>query len=264
MTVRPSARRRTIDARLGLSRGDDPAGRARAITLPAPVGILISIMAGMFILSILLPYGLSERLAFGLGFIPARFAAGLAGQAGPGATIIPLFGHMFLHGNLGHLLFNVLWLAVFGTGVGRRMMIESPRSGGYNTSLFLAFFAASGVAGALFYALFNPASPILLIGASGAISGLMAGAMRFALRPFAPYGPAYGRLASPGARPVLVASAVYIGINLMTAIGAGGLFGDGLAIAWEAHIGGYLFGLFAFPLFDRLARRDSPAEGYVL
>lgn len=213
-------------------------------------------------------FGLGRQIDYALGFIPARFAAGLVGQATLGQTVVPLFGHVFVHGSLGHLLLNTLWMAVFGTGVARRMVIEQARGeedrAGQtrNTVLFLAFFLACGVAGALFYGVLNAGSMALLIGASGAISGLMAAAMRFALRPFAPYGPAYGPLASAHSRPVLAATGVYVGFNLLTAIGLGGVFGSGLDIAWEAHIGGYLFGLYAFPPFDQTVRRPPPEERF--
>ncbi len=257
MHQRPSASRRGLDSRLGLNPPERRRGGGGMIVLPRLVGVLIAIMAIVHVLGIL---GLGRTLDWVLGFIPARFLAGMNGQVGPTETLLPLFGHVFVHGNLPHLLLNSLWLAVFGTGVVRRLAVETPRgrTHAFNAGVFLAFFFACGVAGALFYAAFNPASPVVLIGASGAISGLMAGAMRFALRPFAPFGPEQGRLAPVSSRPVAVASAVYIGFNILTAIGAGGVFGSGLTIAWEAHIGGYLFGLFAFPLFDGCARRSSP------
>jgi membrane associated rhomboid family serine protease len=261
MTTRPSARRRTIDARLGLTRGGTPQEQARLVTMPPLVGTLIVVMVGVFVMG-LPSRTFGNEIDWTLGFVPYRFAAGLLGEASLAATLVPLFGHVFVHGNLPHLLLNVLWLAVFGTGVARRMAIEDERGAWRNGLLFVAFFMASGVAGALAYGVLNPGAGHLLVGASGAISGLMAAAMRFALRPFAPYGPAHGPLASPHARPVAVASAVYIGFNLLTALGAGGLFGSGLQIAWEAHIGGYLFGLYAFPAFDRLVKRPAPPDLY--
>lgn len=274
MTTRPSARRRSLDARLGLRQegAQRAPGAGPIMTMPGVVGVLIALMVGVFVLGFLPdpfgPMSLGRRIDYVLGFIPARFAAGLVGQASLTETLVPVVGHVFVHGNLGHLLLNVLWLAVFGTGVARRLVIEGGRLGApsgtraANTLVFLGFFLACGVAGALFYGALNPGSRVLLVGASGAISGLMAAAMRFALRPFAPFGPAYGPLASARSRPVLAASGVYIGFNLLTALGFGGLFGTGLDIAWEAHIGGYLFGLYAFPLFDGLARRPVPAERF--
>ena len=58
-------------------------------------------------------------------------------------------------------------------------------------------------------------------------------------------------------RRILLASAVFIGINLLAIIGFG-KFGAAGAIAWEAHVGGYLFGLLAFGAFDTAAQNETP------
>ncbi|HML30735.1 MAG TPA: rhomboid family intramembrane serine protease, partial [Hyphomicrobium sp.] len=55
---------------------------------------------------------------------------------------------------------------------------------------------------------------------------------------------------------IVLASIVFLAINLLAIIGFG-KFGETGAIAWEAHIGGYLFGLFAFGLFDRSDKRAA-------
>ncbi|MBB4659030.1 rhomboid family intramembrane serine protease [Parvularcula dongshanensis] len=257
MPASPFDNRRRLEARLGLTRGAASGGREPALIVP---GVVSGLLAVIVVVSLIcfLPTGFGRRADFVLAFIPLRFTSGITGGEGGIGLLLPLVGHLFVHGNLAHLLLNALGFVVFGTGVARRLGVEAESSSAraWNRGLFLAFFLACGVAGALFFLLFNMGSPVMLIGASGAISGLMAAAMRFALRPFAPYGLTEGRLARPGSRPVVVASLVYIGLNLLTALGLGGLAGGGLDVAWEAHIGGYLFGLFAFPVFDRLVRRD--------
>ena len=252
MRISPQDRRR-FEARLGLTGGG---GQGGIIRLPGVVTGLLAVI-GVVSLVCLLPTGLGHRLEYMLAFVPARTIAQLdQGQSVLGA-LMPLVGHVFVHGNLGHLALNALGLAVFGSGVARRLATDAadPKARTWNTLLFLSFFLACGVAGGLFFALFNLGSAVMLIGASGAISGVLAAAMRFALRPFAPYGLAEGPLAPVSSRPVVVASLAYVGFNLLPAIGLGGMPGGGLQIAWEAHVGGYLFGLFAFPVFDRMARR---------
>ena len=260
MTTRPSNLRRTIDARLGLARGGG-GERDWVVAVPSVVGILLAVMAFVFAVGELLPKRLAWKLDYTLGFVPSRLSAGLEGRYG--VTMLdgagPLVSHLFVHGNFAHIALNGIGLAIFGTAVARRLRVEAGGgAGAWNTALFLGFFFASGVAGALAYAVVNAGSGILLVGASGAISGVMAGAMRFALRPFAPYGPEAGPLASPMAMPILVTSLVYVGSNLLTPLGLGQVVGIGLDIAWEAHVGGYLFGLFAFPLFDRAVARPAP------
>jgi membrane associated rhomboid family serine protease len=60
---------------------------------------------------------------------------------------------------------------------------------------------------------------------------------------------------------IIFASIAFLAINLLAIIGFG-KFGETGAIAWEAHIGGYLFGLLAFGVFDRsvdrAAHNDAP------
>ncbi len=248
---------RSFTERLGLSQGPRPGG-GPFIHVPGLISGLIFVMVAMFAVQVLLPGVPQRRFEIALAFIPLRFNSEFAAQEGLLGLLVPFIGHIFLHGSVQHLVFNALWMAIFGAGVANRMCLESSsgRSRIINTTVFLAFFLASGIAGATFFFVMQPQSPVLLIGASGAISGLMGAAMRFAFRPFTGFPVAIGGLSPITARPVLAASAIYIGVNLMTALSAAG-FGEPLNIAWEAHIGGYLFGLLAFPVFDAMVRRPS-------
>ena len=99
-----------------------------------------------------------------------------------------------------------------------------------------------------------------VIGASGAISGLMGAAIRIlpVQRPWNLKGPLLPLLS----RPVLIFTAAWIAINLLmglTSFGANLTGGGVQAIAWQAHVGGYLAGLFLAGLFDRL-RPHNPVE----
>ncbi len=75
---------------------------------------------------------------------------------------LTLLTSMFLHGGIGHLLGNMLFLWLFGC------MLEP----GMGRLRFLGLYLASGVGGDLFFALFNLHSHVPLVGASGAIAGL--------------------------------------------------------------------------------------------
>jgi membrane associated rhomboid family serine protease len=55
----------------------------------------------------------------------------------------------------------------------------------------------------------------------------------------------------------VLTSLAFVGLNLLAIIGFG-KFGEVGAIAWEAHVGGYLFGLLAFGLFDSAAQNAPP------
>ena len=106
----------------------------------------------------------SSRRAIATAFLAAH-------NADPGGWLeraIPFVSYMGLHNDLTHLAINSLWLLAFGPIVARRF-------GGF---LFLLFFLVCGVAGAATHLAFNWGSLVPVIGASGAISGLMAAGLR--------------------------------------------------------------------------------------
>jgi membrane associated rhomboid family serine protease len=198
-----------------------------------------------------------------LAFIPARYS-GFADQIPGGSTaeVTSFVTHMAVHADITHLAFNSLWLLAFGSVLCARM-------GGLR---FITFSLASGISGALLFLLFNPGLESPVIGASGAVSGMMGGVMRFIFNAI-DRGEGYLLRHQPSAIPavtimgalrdrrIVLASLVFLAINLLAVVGFGQL-GEAGAIAWQAHIGGYLFGLFAFGLFDRsdarAAQNDLP------
>ncbi len=199
--------------------------------------VLILAFLALWIAPASVDYAVSERL----GLSPARLAAGGAGPGGWFWSIAPLFTHAVIHATGPHLLFNLLWLVVFGAPVARRF--DSPLR-------FLAFFALCCAAGGAFFALFHWNDPTLLVGASGGITGLLGAVVRFAFhRPASKPASPKGVLPLTD-RSVLTWSAVVIAMNASIAVFGPGVGAGDVEIAWEAHVGGYLFGLAAFPLFD--------------
>jgi len=195
---------------------------------PASVLWLIGSLVAVHLLAV---YGfLPDAVWESLAFVPARLIEG----GGPSAYF-SLVSHMFLHGGYLHLTMNCLWLLAFGPIVARR----------YGAGLFLALFFASGIAGALTHLAVNWGSPLAVIGASGGVSGLMGAGFRMIRWPGVHTSK---RLVPLLARPILVFSAVWLITNLVFGIIGFG----GQTIAWEAHMGGYFFGLFAISLVDRL------------
>lgn len=157
--------------------------------------------------------------------------------------------YAFLHGSWLHVGLNSVWLAAFGTPIARRC----------GTGRFLALSAVSAIGGAVLYALMNPMQVIPMIGASGAVSGLMAAASWFI---FAPAGWHWeGRLTEPHERPrqplgdlvrnrpFLIFLAVWFGTNYLFAVVQPVSLAEG-SVAWEAHVGGFLSGLLVFPWLD--------------
>ena len=152
-----------------------------------------------------------------------------------------------LHGSWGHVVLNSLWLAAFGTPVARRC-------GGLR---FVALAVAAAVGGAAAHWLAHPYSVMPMVGASAAVSGMMAAAARFMFgggqagwtgAVDQPRLSLLGLLANPRA-------ALFVGIwfvvNLLFGIVATPLGITDATIAWEAHVGGFLAGLLLFPLIDR-------------
>jgi membrane associated rhomboid family serine protease len=164
--------------------------------------------------------------------------------------------YALLHGSWTHVLINSVWLAAFGTPILRRC-------GGIR---FFALAAASALGGAVLYAFMNPMQILPMIGASAAISGMMAAVSWFMFAP-ADWLPE-GRLTQAHEKPrerlsdiirnrqVLIFLAVWFGANYVFAfvqpIGV-----TDASIAWEAHIGGFLVGLALFPLIDPLPARPG-------
>jgi membrane associated rhomboid family serine protease len=108
----------------------------------------------------------------------------------------------------------------------------------------------------------HPGEDAVLVGASGALSGYMAAASRFL---FLGNGPFMRNWSAPAAplslvftdRRTLAFVGIWFAINIISGL-TGGLGAD-VAIAWEAHIGGFLAGLLLFPVFDP-PRWPSEAE----
>ncbi|MGW8288249.1 MAG: rhomboid family intramembrane serine protease, partial [Desulfobulbales bacterium] len=104
-----------------------------------------------------------DQLVFALGFIPARFLSQQAHDWFNLSGFVPVFSSMFLHANLIHLISNMWMLWIFGDNVEDSM----------GHGRYLVFFLLCGVASVVAQALANPDSVIPMIGASGAISGVL-------------------------------------------------------------------------------------------
>lgn len=194
-------------------------------------------------------------------FIPARY--GPMGTDLPGGALALYTSpvtHMALHGDWLHLGLNGAWLLAFGGAIAER---TGPRR-------FLAFFVVSGLAGAAAFYAANSTLAQPMIGASGAISGLMGAILRILFPALDSGGfrrlreaPRSIRLMSLGEaltdRRILVTSAVLVLINVLTMIGFG-TAQTGAGIAWEAHIGGYLLGLITYGLFDNVSRFEDDRQ----
>jgi len=217
---------------------------------PAVVLWLIGLLAALHLARISRP-ALSDALVYEYGLYPLRYSHAFleSHMANPGTLwerVVPFLSYLGLHGSWMHLIINCLWLLAFGPIVARR----------FGNVLFLLFFLACGVAAALCYLALNWGSPVPVVGASGAISGLMAAAIRM-LPGQAPWvTQSEAPLAPLLSRQILVFSAIWAAINLLTALTGLGVGGESGLIAWQAHLGGFLAGLLLCGPLDRLRPRS--------
>jgi membrane associated rhomboid family serine protease len=170
------------------------------------------------------------------GFIPARYFA--MSEAHPErivALYLPLLTTMFLHGGWLHLIANMWTLFIFGDNVEDRL----------GRFRFLLFYLASGIAGSLLHAYLTPNSWVPVVGASGAIAGVMGAyfllfrqSMVLVFIPFFFVAPI-----------VEVPAYVFLGVWFLLQFfsGAFSVLGpraaQGGGVAFWAHVGGFLAGV---------------------
>ncbi len=224
----------------------------RAVTAAAALMVAIQLIRG------LLPDDVDLTVLLALAFIPARYSGAAAELPGGYLTCFTsFFTYMVVHAGWVHLVVNVLWMLAFGSAVARRL----------GDRKFVLFSVLCGVAGAFTHLAFHFGEMAPVVGASAAISGQMAGALRFIFK----IKPAPGRMAPDFiAAPlmglaetwrdhrILLFLVLWVAINAYFGLSAVRIAGQEGGIAWEAHIGGFLFGLLTFGLFDTGGR--TPAE----
>lgn len=143
---------------------------------------------------------------------------------------------MFLHGSLGHLLFNMWSLWIFGNNVEEA----------FGHIRYAMVYLLGGIAATLTFVFVNPDSTVPLVGASGAIAA--------ALGAYAVLFPGHQIITFVGWFLIPLPAIIFLGFWLLAQFGLGGT-----NVAWEAHVGGFLFGmvvslLFRGPLLRRVAR----------
>jgi membrane associated rhomboid family serine protease len=254
-----------ISARSGVILSEPPAANPREpiFNIPRPIVTTVTLLVLVHVARLVLltdEQDLEFVLAF--GFIPARYGGDTAIGSLPGgfaADLWTFFTYAFLHADWTHLGLNLAWLVPFGSAVARRF-------GAWRYALFMLVTAAFG---AMAHLVTHLGAIEPMIGASAAISGAMAAAMRFVFQ-------RQGRLAffrdgADAARlPALPLRATLCDprflLFLATWVGLNALFGFGTItfgaeagqeIAWQAHVGGFFAGLVLFKAFDRA---PSPPE----
>jgi membrane associated rhomboid family serine protease len=186
-----------------------------------------------------------------VGFTPASFFTNYApADVGKVPAALTIFTSMFLHGSVLHIAGNMLYLWIFGNNVEDAM----------GHARYLLFYLVSGVAAVMTLAFVDPSSHVPLVGASGAISGVLAAYV----------------LLFPRARVTVVVPLGFIflpfRISAIWVVGfwfilqllmAAATKADQPGVAWWAHVGGFAIGAILtpffksqeFPLFGSVRRR---------
>ena len=240
--------------------------REPILTLPGALTAYVLLIAAIH-LRVLLPPEWENWTVDVFGFIPKRYDSTLMDvdfPGGAGAKVWTFVSYSLLHANLTHIGFNVLWLLPFGSALARR----------FGALRFFLFMAVTAAAGALAHLLTHEHEIAPMIGASASVSGTMAAAMRFAFVQGSFLSFSRGDAEAAAKVPALSLSralrnprvlgflAVWFVVNIIFGVWSLSIGTDGVSVAWQAHIGGFIAGLILFALFDPVphARDAAPAS----
>ncbi len=204
----------------------EPPRRQQILNVPAVVVALVialGLIHGFVVLALTAQQTTEVLLLF--AFIPARYdPAVLPDVVWPGgeaADIWTFVTYALLHGDVSHLVFNAVWLLAFGSPVAQR----------FGPLRFMAFMAVTAATGAGVHLMTHFGELLPMIGASAAISGTMAAAIRFAFQRGGPLTswrdraeanrvPAAPLMTSLRDPRVLAFLAAWFGINLLFGLGS--------------------------------------------
>jgi membrane associated rhomboid family serine protease len=184
-------------------------------------------------------------MAYRYGTLPAALLSWERVQ--PIHPALTVFTSMFLHGGFFHIIGNMLYLWIFGDNIEHRL----------GRVRFILFYALSGTAAAFAHAITEPASTVPMIGASGAVSGVLGAYILLYPRAHVHTLVFLGFFVQVIRLPALVVIGFWAVIQLLSGISSS-VAGQG-GVAWFAHVGGFVFGIGVMKLFimGKKRRRSS-------
>ena len=216
-------------------RDDNPSGTPPIVTIAF---IVLCVLVFLWQLSFGAQGG--ERIVYALGVVPAVLLG--QGQLPPDLSLVSpwmtIFTSMFMHGGWMHLIGNMLYLWIFGDNVEDAM----------GHGRFVVFYLLCGIAAVLAQALPDPSSTVPMIGASGAISGVLGAYLL--LYPHArvlvviPLGFYFHPMRIPAGLVLVLWFGLQLLSSAMAQPGQGG-------VAFRAHIGGFVAGMILIPIFKQ-------------
>ena len=186
--------------------------------------VLVNIL--IFAWSLTLPQGLERGFVYRYALVPKELLLSLCARP----DLLPyncltIFTSMFLHGGVLHVAGNMLYLWIFGNNVEDTV----------GHVKFIAFYLLSGLAAALAQFSFDPSSAIPMIGASGAISGILGAYLLLFPRAKVKTLIFILIFVTTVDIPAMLLLTIWFFIQIT--------FSQGEGVAWFAHIGGFVFGL---------------------
>ncbi len=206
--------------------GDD---NSEIRTIPVVTYALIVLNVLFFLLEL----SQGESFIMNWSFIPSHFLSN------PIANIPTIFTSMFMHAGFAHLFGNMLYLWIFGDNLEDH----------FGKIKYLIFYLICGIAATFAQLVLNPTSDLPNLGASGAIAGVLGGYLY--LRPKGKINVLVGRSVSQ--MPALIVIGLWFLIQFVSEIGtlASTSKADTGGVAYMAHIGGFLAGLFLTFMIDK-------------
>ncbi|MGE0151101.1 MAG: rhomboid family intramembrane serine protease [Reyranellaceae bacterium] len=212
--------------------GDDNPASSRPVLTLTFIGICVAV----FLYQITLPPAQAEAFVFRWGFIPGD----VLGPGGLEADDVPawskIFTSMFLHGDFMHIIGNMLFLWIFGNNI--EDTFGKPR--------FAIFYLLCGVAAAFTQAVTDTASGVPMIGASGAISGVLGAYLLLFPHARVRVLVMFGIITVVHMRAIVVLGLWFV-LQLVNAALAP--VGEEGGVAFWAHVGGFVAGMVLMPVF---------------
>jgi membrane associated rhomboid family serine protease len=170
----------------------------------------------------------------------------------PGSVYLTILTSMFMHGGFMHLFGNMLFLWIFGDNLEHAM-------GGRKFLLFYLICGAAAAAAQIFATVMTGANDYIpMLGASGAISGVLGGYI--VLFPTRRVNVLIGYFIT--AVPAWVALGLWFGFQLVSGIGGLGSDSQVGGVAYAAHVGGFLAGLILVRMFANRAEAQNRMQAY--
>lgn len=175
------------------------------------------------------------------GLIPFELTKGIAlNPSTPSPIYLTILFSMFMHGGLVHLLGNMLYLWIFGNNVEDYL----------GKIRFLIFYILSGIFAAFAQILMAPGSKVPMIGASGAIAGVLGAYLILFPRARITTLVFFGFFIRLIKLPAIFVLGLWIIFQLFYGLSELSISGGGAGVAWFAHIGGFIGGIILIKLFS--------------